>query len=167
MTATQCPQRLHPSFRVDPRGQGSGKRRSLWAEFPNSGLKAQAGSLPSDPGAAGPVLSNSLSFCRCEGKSSVSCCPWDLRCPIEKKLHFHKRYGFPGGSEVKASACNVGDLGSIPGLGRSPGEGNGNPLQYPCLENLMDRGAWWAAVYGVIESRARLSNYHFLTQGTV
>ena len=50
--------------------------------------------------------------------------------------------GFPGGSEVKASACNAGDLGSIPGSGRSPGEGNGNPLQYSCLENPMDRGAW-------------------------
>ena len=53
-----------------------------------------------------------------------------------------------GGSEVKASACNAGDLGSIPGSGRSPGEGNGNPLQYPCLENPMDRGAWWATVHG-------------------
>ena len=54
--------------------------------------------------------------------------------------------GFPGGSEVKASACNAGDLGSIPGSGRSPGEGNGNPLQYSCLENPMDVGAWWATV---------------------
>ena len=50
--------------------------------------------------------------------------------------------GFPGGSEVKASACNVGALGSIPGSGRSPGGGNGNPLQYSCLENPMDGGAW-------------------------
>ena len=50
--------------------------------------------------------------------------------------------GFPGGSDGKASAYNVGDLGSIPGLGRSPGEGNGNPLQYSCLENPMERGAW-------------------------
>ena len=50
--------------------------------------------------------------------------------------------GFPGGSEVKASACNEGHLGLIPGLGRSPGEGNGNPLQYSCLGNPMDRGAW-------------------------
>ena len=49
--------------------------------------------------------------------------------------------GFPGGSEVKASACNVGNLGSIPGSGRSPGEGNGNPLQFSCLENPMDGGA--------------------------
>ena len=48
---------------------------------------------------------------------------------------------FPGGSEVKASACNVGDLGSVPGLGRSPEEGNGNPLQYSCLVNPMDEGA--------------------------
>ena len=55
--------------------------------------------------------------------------------------------GFPGGAEVKASACNVGGLGSIPGLGRSPGEGNGNPLQYSCLENPMDRGALWATVH--------------------
>ena len=58
---------------------------------------------------------------------------------------------FPGGSEVNAnaSACNAGNLGSIPGLGRSPGEGNGNPLQYSCLENPMGRGAWWATVHGV------------------
>ena len=60
--------------------------------------------------------------------------------------------GFPGGSEVKASACNAGDLGLIPGLGRSPGEGNGNPLQDSCLENPMDGGAWWATVHGVTES---------------
>ena len=52
-------------------------------------------------------------------------------------------WGFPGGSEVKASAHNAGDLGSIPGLGRSPGEGNGNPLQFYRLENSTDRGAWW------------------------
>ena len=57
--------------------------------------------------------------------------------------------GFPGSSAVKVSACNTGDPGSIPGLGRSPGEGNGNPLQYSCLENPMDGGAWWAIVHGV------------------
>ena len=67
-------------------------------------------------------------------------------------------WGFPDGSEGKASACNAGDLGSIPGSGRSPGEGNGNLLQYPCLENLMDRGAWWAAVHRVTKSRTRLSD---------
>ena len=55
--------------------------------------------------------------------------------------------GFPGGSYGKESACSVGDYGSIPGLGRSPGEGNGNPLQYSCLENPMDRGTWQATVH--------------------
>ena len=57
--------------------------------------------------------------------------------------------GFPGGSDSKESAYNAGDLGSIPGLGRSPGEGNGYPLQDSCSENPMDRGAWWATVHGV------------------
>ena len=61
--------------------------------------------------------------------------------------------GFPGGSEVKASTSNEGDLGSIPGSGRSPGEGNGNPLQYSCLENPMDGEAWYAIVPGVAKSR--------------
>ena len=69
--------------------------------------------------------------------------------------------GFPGGSAGKESACNAGDLGLIPGLRRPPGEGNGNPLQYSCLENPMDRGAWWATVHGVTKSRTRLSNFTF------
>ena len=60
---------------------------------------------------------------------------------------------FPGGSDGKASAYNVGDLGLIPGSGRSPGEGNGNPLQYSCLGNLMDRGVLQATVHGVAESQ--------------
>ena len=67
--------------------------------------------------------------------------------------------GFPGGSEVEESACNAGDLGSIPGSGRSPGEGNGNPLQYSCLENPMDGGACRAAVHGVAKSRTQLSDF--------
>ena len=57
--------------------------------------------------------------------------------------------GFTGGLDGKESACNVGDMGLIPGLGRSHGGGHGNPLQYSCLENPMDRGAWWAAAHGV------------------
>ena len=57
--------------------------------------------------------------------------------------------GFPGGSDSKESACNVGDPGSVPGLGRSPGEGNGNPLQYSCLENSMDRGFCQETVQGL------------------
>ena len=68
---------------------------------------------------------------------------------------------FPGGSDGKAPAYNAGDLGSIPGSGRSPREGNGNPLQYSCLENPMDGGAWWAIVHGVAKSRTRLSDFSF------
>ena len=73
----------------------------------------------------------------------------------------YKTGGFPGGSEVKASACNAGDLGSISGSGRSPGEGNGNPLQYYCLENPMDGGAWWATVHRVTKSQTQLSDFTF------
>ena len=69
-------------------------------------------------------------------------------------------------SEVKASACNAGDLSSIPGLGRSPGEGNGNPLQCSCLENPMDRGAWWAIVHGVAKSWTWLSDFTFFLSFT-
>ena len=67
--------------------------------------------------------------------------------------------GFPGGLKGKASACNAGDPGSIPESGRSPGEGNGTPLQYSCLENPMDGGAWEAAVHGVAKSWTRLSDF--------
>ena len=66
--------------------------------------------------------------------------------------------GFLHSSDGKKSTCSAGDLGSIPGLGRSPGEGVGNPLQYPCLENPMERGAWWAAVPGVTKSWTQLSD---------
>ena len=66
----------------------------------------------------------------------------------------------PGGSDGKASARNAGDQSSIPGSERSPGEGNGNPLQYSCLENSMDGGVWWATVYGVAKSRTRLSDFN-------
>ena len=61
-------------------------------------------------------------------------------------------------SDSKESACNVGDPGSIPGPGRSPGEGNGNPLQYSCLENSMDRGALWATIHGIAKSQTQLNN---------
>ena len=66
------------------------------------------------------------------------------------KLHGLSR-GFPGGLDGKESTCNAGDLGLIPRSVRFPGEGNDNPLWYPCLENPMDRGAWQAAVHGVAE----------------
>ena len=62
----------------------------------------------------------------------------------------------PGGSDSKETAYNAGDMGSIPGLRRFPGEGNGNPLQYFCLVNSMDRGAWWATVHGFAKSQTQL-----------
>ena len=90
--------------------------------------------------------------------------------PPPPPLHTHPPFtgdserDLPGGLDGKASAYNLGDLGSIPGSGRSPGEGNGNPLQYSCLENPMGGGAWWATVHGVKKSRTRLSDFtHSLT----
>ena len=71
----------------------------------------------------------------------------------------HQIGGFPGDSDSKQFACNAGDPGSIPGSGRSPGEGNGNPLQYSCLENPMDERAWQATVHGVTKSRTQLSGF--------
>ena len=65
---------------------------------------------------------------------------------------------FPGDSDRKESSCNAGDPGLIPGLGRSPGEGNGHPTQYSCRENPMDRGSWSATVHGVAKHRTRLSD---------
>ena len=66
-------------------------------------------------------------------------------------------WGFPGDSDGKKSAYKAGDLGLIHGSGRSPGEGNGRPLQYSCLENPREAGAWWAAIYGVARSQTRLT----------
>ena len=71
-------------------------------------------------------------------------------------LYVGPPWGLPGHSVIKNLPANAGNKGSIPGLGRSPGEGNGNPLQYSCLENPMDGGAWWAAVYGVSQSQTQL-----------
>ena len=75
--------------------------------------------------------------------------------------------GFPGGSDSKESACNAGNLGSVPVLGRSPGGGNGNLLQYSCLENPMDSEAWWATVHGGHKSQTRLSNETTTTTTTI
>ena len=66
--------------------------------------------------------------------------------------------GFPGGSVVKNPAASAGDAGSVPDSARFPGEGNGNPLQYAYLKKSMDRGAWWAAIHGVSNSRTQLSD---------
>jgi len=66
--------------------------------------------------------------------------------------------GFPSGSVVMNLPANAGDVGSIPGSGRSPGEGDGNPLQHSCLGNLRDKGAWWATVHRIAKSRTQLSH---------
>ena len=86
---------------------------------------------------------------------------WNLKFLISLSLSlaFILCLGFPGSSAGKASAYNVGDLGSIPGREDSPGEENGNPLQYSCLENPMDQEAWWATVHGVAKSWTRLSDF--------
>ena len=76
---------------------------------------------------------------------------WYISKDLSKSIYF------PGGSDSKESSCSVGDLGLIPGLGRSSKEGNGNPLQYSCLENFMDRGVWWATVHEVTTSQTWLS----------
>ena len=70
--------------------------------------------------------------------------------------HDYELWGFPGGSVVKNLPANAEEVGLSPGSGRSPGGGNGNPLQYSCLDNPMDRGAWWATVHGAPESQIRL-----------
>ena len=75
---------------------------------------------------------------------------------LQKKINALR---LPRGSDGKESACNAGDWSSTPELGRSPGEGNGNPLRYSCLENPMDRGAWWTTAHGVTKSQTRLSNW--------
>ena len=94
-------------------------------------------------------------------RSLVGCNPWGRKesgTTERLTLTLSSYKGFPGDLDGKESTCKARDPGSIPGSGRSAGEGNGTPLQYPFLENLMDKGAWWAAVHGVAKSWARLSN---------
>ena len=73
-------------------------------------------------------------------------------------IHHYVYINILHNSDDRATACNVGDPGSVPGSGKPPGEGNGNPLQYSCLGNPMDRGAWWATLHGVAKSETRLSD---------
>ena len=73
-------------------------------------------------------------------------------------MYIYKYKVFPGASVIKNPLTNAGGTGLIPGSGRSPGEGNGNPLQYPCLGNPMDKGAWWATVHGVSKSQILLND---------
>ena len=84
-----------------------------------------------------------------------------LAAPCWLLAHSLRVSGFPVGSDGKESACNVGDPRLIPGSGRSSGEGNSSPLQYSCLKNPMDGGAWWATIYGVAKSGTRLNDFTF------
>ena len=89
---------------------------------------------------------------------------WSGRFPWRRdRLPTPVSLSFPGGSDSKESACNAGKLGLIPGLERSPGEGNGYALQYTGLENSMDRRAWQAIVHGVAKSWTRLGDFHFIS----
>ena len=92
------------------------------------------------------------------GKQKSGAEPW-ATCKAYYSLTPMHTMDFPGGSDGKVSAYNARDPGSIPTLGRSPREGNGNPLQYSCFENPMDGGAWWATVHGVTESQTRRSSF--------
>ena len=106
-----------------------------------------------------PGMAGSREIEECLPGDSAS--PEDLltvRFWASEKNHRFLERGFLGGSDCKESACNAGDPGSTPGLGRSPGEGNGHPFQCSCLENSMDRGAWQAIVHGVAKSWIWLSN---------
>ena len=87
------------------------------------------------------------------------CIAKDITKKSKNTTHRMGEGDLPGGSNGKESACNAWDLGLIPGLGRSPGGGHGNPLHYSCLENSMDRGAWRATVHGVSKSRTQLSDW--------
>ena len=97
---------------------------------------------------------------RCSTSESVSVTYIYIYVYMYVYTHTHMRS--PGGSGSKESACNVGDLSSIPGSGRSPGKENGNPVQYSCLENTMDRRAWQATVHRVTKSQTQLSDFTFI-----
>ena len=92
------------------------------------------------------------------GRVQLFASPWTVARLAPLSMGVSPYGGFPGGSDGKESVCNAGDQGLIPGSGRFPGEENGNPLQYSCLENSMDRGARLATVHGVTKSQTRLSD---------
>ena len=148
-------------------------RRECWSRllFPSPGEIPDPGMEPVSPALAGrffttepprkPCLHTYYIFFRTVWNTMpLYMCHWVF--PKNKNFFFinHSMIikGFPGDSDGEESTCNAGDLGSLPGLGRSPGGGHGNPLQYSCLENPMDRGAWWATFHGVSKSWTQLNN---------
>ena len=101
------------------------------------------------------ILSHLTKMVKCHGNQYLRIIIYFVILPFSDDKQFQ---GFPGGSDGEELAGNAGDLGLISGSGRSPGEGNGYLLQYSCLENLMDRGVWWATDHGVANSQTRLGN---------
>ena len=109
---------------------------------------------------------NDFKLLGCYQDSDVKCFPYDM-CFVKVSFFplsiifgfvlFLAGLGFPGSSDGKEYTCNAGDLSSVPGLGKSPGGGHGNPLQYSCLENSVDRGAWRATVHRFTKRGTRLS----------
>ena len=108
-----------------------------------------------------PVGQMRLALCQLAGGAPPCCLPAGGQHPASQSAHCDVQVSayHPGGSDGKESACNAGDLCLIPGLGISPGEENGNPLQYSCLENPMDGGTWQATVHGVPNSWIQLRDF--------
>ena len=146
-TGSACTsRRRHHTFQVDaaasPRLQG-----------PVSFSQGAGGGWPRPRVALPPVM---RALQRLHGRQRGGPSKEAFEAPLEEDLG-----ASPGDSDDKVSACNAVDLGSIPGLGRSPGEGNGYPLQYSCLENSIDREGWWAIVHGVTKNQTRATSVQF------
>ena len=140
--------------RERPHEESHGKNM-LNPRMENKGAPARP-RVPRGP-AGGPASSYDLTVSA--GRTQRETCPRTSQWNSVNKENRrnNEREGFPRNSVRKESACNAGDLGSIPGSGRSSGGGHGNPLQYSCLENSMDRGVWWAVVRGVTRVRHSLA----------
>ena len=117
--------------------------------------------VTNDPSSIRRIVNNKAAGATSSAGKESTCNSWvgKIRWRMDR-LPTSVFLGFPGGSDGKESACNVGDLGSIPGLGRSPGEGNSYPPYYFALENSMDREVWYATVHGAAKSQTWLSNFH-------
>ena len=127
-------------------GRCLGRREAVWqGSSPYLPLSSSVAHPPVTPVRSSPLEGRDDLWLTCNPLNMVNMMRCQLWHIIWWRWYDVTFRDFSGGSEVKASACNAGDLGSIPGLGRTPGEGNGNPLQYSCLENPMDRGDWWVA----------------------
>ena len=131
---------------------------------PSSNLPAAQQCCIASPCPVSLTLETSFPCAVSTAQSGLAPCCWCRDFPLS--FPFAGALGFAGGLAVKNPPANAEDIGLIPGLGRSPGEGNDNPLQYSCLENRMDRGAWWAAVHGVGKSQPWLSTMHMPVPGS-